>query len=51
MNVAKKRCQGGNVETHSDLDKGREASEVGEVVVAIVRGERNQQEQGASGKC
>jgi len=50
LSVASKRRQGGKVETHSDLDKGREGAEVGEVVVAIVRGERNQQQQGASGE-
>jgi hypothetical protein len=35
------------VETHSDLDIGREISELEEVVIAIVRGERNQKEQAA----
>jgi hypothetical protein len=35
------------VETYSDLDIGREVAEVEEVVIAVVRGERNQEEQGA----
>jgi hypothetical protein len=30
------------VETHSDLLMGREVSELEEVVIAVVRGERNQ---------
>jgi hypothetical protein len=47
---ANKRRQGGNVETHSDLVMGRESAKAGEVVVAIVGGERDQQQQGASGK-
>jgi hypothetical protein len=35
------------LETHSDLDIGREISELEEVVIAIVRGERNQEEKKA----
>jgi hypothetical protein len=35
------------VETYSDLDIGREVAEVEEVVIAVVRGERNQEQQGA----
>ncbi|MCX5969717.1 MAG: hypothetical protein NTV57_19205 [Cyanobacteria bacterium] len=50
MNIANKRRQGGNVETHSDLLMGRESAEAGEVVIAVVRSERNQEEQGASNK-
>jgi len=50
LNIANKRRQGGKVETHSDLLRGREDAELGEVVIAIVRDERNQQQQGASGK-
>ena len=38
------------VETHSDLVSGLEAGEVDEVVIAVVRRERNQEQQGASGK-
>jgi len=38
------------VETHSDLVMGRESAEVGEVVIAVVGGERNQQQQSASGE-
>jgi hypothetical protein len=36
------------VETYSDLDIGREVAEVEEVVIAVVRGERNQEQQGTS---
>ena len=50
MNIANKRRQGGNVETHSDLVMGRESAEAGEVVIAIVGGERNQQQQGTGHK-
>ena len=50
LNIANKRRQGGKVETHSDLVMGRESAEVGEVVIAVVRGERNQEQQGASHK-
>jgi len=39
LSVANKRRQGGKVETHSDLDRGREGSELEEVVIAVVRGE------------
>jgi hypothetical protein len=38
LNIASKRRQGGKVETHSDLVMGREAAEVEEVVISIVRG-------------
>jgi hypothetical protein len=50
LNIASKRRQGGKVETHSDLVMGRESAEAGEVVIAVVRGERDQEQQGASGK-
>ncbi|WP_186696970.1 hypothetical protein [Cyanobium sp. NS01] len=50
MNIANKRRQGGKVETYSDLVMGRESAEAGEVVIAIVGGERNQQQQGAGYK-
>jgi hypothetical protein len=51
LNIAKKRRQGGNVEkTHSERDSGREVAELEEVVIAVVRGERNQEQQGASTK-
>jgi hypothetical protein len=50
LSIASKRRQGGKVETHSERDSGRESAEVEEVVIAVVGGERNQQEQGASGK-
>jgi len=48
LNIASKRRQSGKVETYSDLLIGREISEVEEVVIAVVRGERNQEQQGAS---
>ncbi len=44
------RRQGGKVETHSDLVMGRESAEAGEVVIAVVRGERNQEQQGGGQK-
>jgi predicted transcriptional regulator len=47
LNVASKRRHGGKVETHSDLVRGRDASEVEEVVIAVVGGERDQKQQGA----
>jgi len=50
LSIASKRRQGGKVETHSDLDRGREDAELEEVVIAVVRGERDQQQQDASGK-
>jgi hypothetical protein len=50
FNVANKRRQGAKVETHSDLVRGLEGGEVEEVVISVVRGERNQEQQGASGK-
>jgi hypothetical protein len=50
LSVASKRRQGGKVETHSDRDSGREGAELEEVVIAVVRGERNQQQEGASNK-
>ena len=48
MTIASKRRQGDKVETHSDLLRGLEGAEVEEVVIAVIRGERNQEEQGAS---
>jgi hypothetical protein len=42
LNVAIKRRQGGKVETYSDLLRGREGAEAGEIVIAVVRSERNQ---------
>jgi hypothetical protein len=51
FNIASKRRQGGKVETHSDLVMGREAGEVEEVVIAVVRSERNQKQQGPSQQC
>ena len=50
MSVASKRRQGDKVETHSDLLRGFEGAEVEEVVIAVIRGERNKEEQGASYK-
>ena len=50
LNVANKRRQSGKVETHSDLLRGRESAEVGELVIAVVGGERNQQQQAAGYK-
>jgi hypothetical protein len=50
LTIASKRRQGGKVETYSDLLRGWEGAEAGEVVIAIVRCERNQEEQGASKK-
>ena len=47
---ASKRRQGGKVETHSDLLRGLEGAELEEVVIAVIRGERYQEEQGASYK-
>jgi hypothetical protein len=46
LSVASKRRQGGKVETYSDLLRGREGAEAGEVVFAIVRGELNQEQPG-----
>jgi hypothetical protein len=51
FNIANKRRQSGKVETHSDLVSGLEAGEVEEVVIAVVRGERNHKQQGAGQKC
>ena len=48
MSIANKRRQGGNVETHSDLLRGLEGAELEEVVIAVVGGERNQEQQAAS---
>ena len=53
---ASKRRKGGKVETHVDLSEqplvmGREGAELEEVVIAVVRGERNQEQQGSSNKC
>jgi hypothetical protein len=50
LNVASKRRQGGKVETHSDLVIKRDGAEVEEVVMAVVRCERNQEQQSASNK-
>jgi hypothetical protein len=50
LSVASKRRQGGKVETHSERDSGLESAELEEVVIAVVRGERNEQQQGAIGK-
>jgi hypothetical protein len=50
LSVASKRRQGGKVETHSDLVMDREDAEVEEVVIAVIRGERNQEQQRASNK-
>ena len=50
MSVASKRRQGGKVETHSDLLRGLEGAEVEEVVIAVIRGEQNKEEQGSSNK-
>jgi hypothetical protein len=38
------------VETYSDLVINRDGAEEEEVVIAVVRGERNKEEQGASYK-
>lgn len=55
LSVASKRRQSGKVETHFDLSEqpllmGRECSEAGEVVIAVVRYERNQEQQGTGQK-
>jgi hypothetical protein len=50
LTIASKRRQGGKVETHSDLLRGLEGAEVEEVVIAVIRRERNKDEQGASYK-
>jgi hypothetical protein len=50
LTIASKRRQGGKVETYSDLVSGLEVTEVEEVVIAVIRGERNQEEQGSSNK-
>jgi predicted transcriptional regulator len=50
LNIASKRRKSGKVETYSDLVSGREAAELEEVVIAVVRSERNQEQQGASNK-
>jgi predicted transcriptional regulator len=50
LSIASKRRHGGKVETHSDLLRGLEGAELEEVVIAVVRGERDQQEQGAGSK-
>jgi hypothetical protein len=44
LSVASKRRQGGKVETHSERDNGREGAELEEVVIAVVRGEGNQEQ-------
>jgi hypothetical protein len=50
LSVASKRRQGGKVETHSDLLRGLEGAELEEVGIAVVRGERNQEQQGTGNK-
>jgi hypothetical protein len=50
LTIASKRRQGGKVETYSDLVSGLEVAKVERVVIDIVRGERNQEQQGAGGK-
>ena len=50
FSIASKRRQGGKVETHSDLVMGLEAGELEEVVIAVVAGERNQEQQRAGRK-
>jgi hypothetical protein len=50
LSVASKRRQGGKVETYSDLVMGREGAGAGEVVIAVIRGERNQEQQGSGNK-
>jgi len=50
LTIASKRRQAGKVETHSDLLRGLEGAEVEEVVIAVIRRERNKDEQGASYK-
>ncbi len=47
FDVASKRRQGGKVETNSDLVSRFEAVEVEEVVITVVRCERNQEQKGA----
>jgi hypothetical protein len=42
LSIASKRRQGGKVETHSERDCGREFVELEEVVIAVIRRERNQ---------
>jgi hypothetical protein len=43
LTIASKRRQSGKVETHSDLDVAGEGTEVLEISVGIVRGERDQE--------
>jgi hypothetical protein len=50
LTIAIKRRQGGKVETYSDYVSGLEVAEVEEVVIAVIRGERNQEQQGTGGK-
>jgi hypothetical protein len=50
LTIASKRRQGGKVETHSDLVINRDGAEVEEVVIAVVRCERNQEQKGTSNK-
>jgi hypothetical protein len=50
LSIASKRRQGGKVETHSERDSGREFVELEEIVIAVIRGERNQEQQRASNK-
>jgi len=44
LSIANKRRQGGKVETHSDRDSGWDGAELEEVVIAVVRGEGNQEQ-------
>jgi hypothetical protein len=39
------------VETHSDLVSGLDAGEAEEIVIAVVRGKRNQEQEGARQEC
>ena len=48
MNDASKGRQGGKLETFSVLVRDHEVAEMGEVVISVVRGERDQEQQGAS---
>jgi hypothetical protein len=50
LTIASKRRQGGKVQTYSDLLRGREGAEAGEVVIAVVRCERNKEQQGSGNK-
>ena len=50
MNIASKRRQSGKVEIYSDLVMGREGAELEAVVIAVVSGERNQEQPGTGHK-